>query len=136
MQHYVLQHEAPHDEGDLALADGGQLASAVYLSLFTDARAGDDTLAADDRRGWWADASCGSRIWTALDAGKAVTETLRQVEQAAKDSLGWMVEDGVAERVAATAERMSQQALLLTVTITGPGDVAPRWSWAWEMPMA
>jgi phage gp46-like protein len=82
------------------------LTTAVVLSLFTDARAGDSDFIPDgttDRRGWWADSRSpegvlGSRLWLYTRA-KASEETRRGVEEAAASALQWLLDDGVAARV-------------------------------------
>jgi len=139
-----LRSDLAVSAGDLA-SDGG-LASAVVVSLFTDARAlpGDrlpdeaappwDQLsvpqAFSDRRGFWGDAIdpilangkqrvTGSRLWL-LRREKMLPETLARAEAYAREALAWLVEDGIARRidVAASAERECW--LVLTVSIYRP----------------
>jgi phage gp46-like protein len=83
-----------------ALASGGDLETAVLLSLFTDARAADDDRvpgAQDDRRGWWA-APLGSRLWL-LTREIATNEVRLRAEDYCRDALAWMIEDGVADQI-------------------------------------
>lgn len=89
------------------------LATAVVLSLFTDRRAGRDDalpLHSDDRRGWPGEEfmpvpdaggepeAWGSLLWL-LWTGKVTPEVLERARFSAKESLAWMLRDGVASRV-------------------------------------
>ena len=117
---------------DLAI-DGYQLAeddglqTAVIDSLFTRRRANpDDTLpdpANTDRGGYWGDAwppapgdLRGSRLWL-LRREKQTREAMNRAEEFAKEALAWMVEDGVARQVDATASNPTDGVLALDVTI-------------------
>ena len=122
------------------LAEGDDLQTAVWMSLFTDRRAAPDdvlTDGTDDRRGWWADAYCekslGSRLWL-LDRAKHLPETLRLAETYAREALAWLVEDEVAARVDVTAEWGGPNLLvLLPVIIHRDGRRADlRFDWAWQ----
>ncbi len=96
-------------QGDLVFDDG--LETAVSISLFTDQRVNDEKLpdGTDDKRGWWGDLvsevdqdKIGSRLWT-LRRAKKIQENLRRAEDYAKESLEWMIEDGIATSVSAVA---------------------------------
>jgi len=88
--------------GDLVLEEG--LQTAAVISLFSDRRARlDDVLPADDgdRRGWVGDAwprvdgdQIGSRLWL-LNREKDIPETLRRAREYARESLAWLIEDGI-----------------------------------------
>ena len=85
-------------DDDLAHAD--DLQSAVLISLLSDARAAEDDLLPDsgnDHRGWWADAintvASGSKLWLEQRA-KHTTETVRNLEQYARDALQWLIDAG------------------------------------------
>lgn len=113
--------------GDLTTDEG--LATAVVISLFTDRKAEEDDELPDgtnDRRGWWGDAfsdhendRIGSRLWL-LSRSKQTTEVARQAETYAREALEWMVEDGVAAKVAAETEWVATGVLGLVVKITRP----------------
>jgi len=119
--------------GDLTVS-GGDLASdmgletAVLLSLFLDREAeADDRLpdGSDDRRGWWADAyglagdRVGSRLWL-LDREKQLPEVRERAREYAEEALAWLVEDGVAQSVAVSAEWTRPGMLGLLVDIRKP----------------
>ena len=109
--------------GDLRTEDG--LTTAVLVSLFSDALAAADDELPDlgtDRRGWWAaevleedrSAGFGSLLWL-LERSKLRNETLVQAEAHARAALAWLVEEGIAERIEATASRLDGQTLFLEV---------------------
>ncbi len=96
-------------KGDLVFDDG--LETAATVSLFTDRRVSDEEIpdGTQDKRGWWGDMvpdvdrdQIGSRLWT-LRRSKKIPETLRKAEDYAKEALEWMIEDGVAKSISATA---------------------------------
>ncbi len=127
----AMQAVATFDKnaGDMVLDLG--LATSVYISLFTDARAKDDDELPDivqnetwpDRRGWWADEtserendSIGSRLWLLLRS-KATQENVQRAKTYAKEALQWMLDEGVAKEVAVEAERQNEW-LCIKVSIT------------------
>lgn len=112
---------------DLAKDEG--LQTAVIVSLFTDRRADpDDQLpdGSDDRRGWWADAYAdidndriGSKLWL-LSREKQTRETAQKVENYARESLQWLVDDGVARSVGVSAEWLRMGVLAMAIEIKRP----------------
>lgn len=128
-------------DGDLATDDG--LRTAVALSLLCDRRAEADDVLPDgtsDRRGWWADAIAdqdgdrwGSRLWL-LSREKALPEVRRRAEAYAREALDWLLEDGVAAEVDATAETRDRDVLWLQVIIQrGDGRrIADRYQYVWR----
>lgn len=125
MNDIALVWSAEHGAADVVvsgndlLADDG-LETAVLLSLFTDARAepGDVLFDGTDRRGWWA-GPIGSRLWL-LDRAKPVPATFAQAEDFAREALQWLLDDGVASAVSATAQATSDSAWELVVVIERP----------------
>lgn len=95
---------------DLARDDG--LQTAVLLSLFTDRAAEEGDVLPDeetDRRGWWGDEFAddagdriGSRLWL-LARSKRTDDVLARAEEYARESLQWLIDDKVAERIEVTA---------------------------------
>lgn len=78
------------------LAIGDDLLTAVLISLFTDAQAGDDDAIQDgsgDPRGWWA-GPIGSKIWLRVRS-KATLLTLALVKNDVAQALAWLIEDDV-----------------------------------------
>lgn len=99
---------------------GNDLATAVLISLFTDAEADPSDPIPDgstDPRGWWGGA-IGSKIWLYAERGKATDVLPGQIQQAAADALQWLIDDGVASAVDTAAAYADAGQLVLTVTIT------------------
>lgn len=107
------------------------LQTAIIISLFTDRRAGlDDALPANqaDRRGWVGDEyttdnfdaradAWGSHLW--LDySGKTSDDVLARASFAAQEALAWLVRDGIASRVTATAQWVGERRDRLAVRPT------------------
>lgn len=102
----------------------------VYASLFSDARLdgdldpGDGT---DDRRGWWADAlegpgeRTGSLLWWLLRG----TPAARDLEDAAREALAWMVRERVCSRIEVTAGVLGRRATLAVSVVLLTGDRVP-----------
>lgn len=100
--------------------------TAVVLSLFTDRRAEPGDALPDGaagRRGWWGDQfpavegdRFGSRLWL-LSREKQVLAVLARAREYAEESLRWMVDDGIARSVKASAEVVSNGVLGLTIEI-------------------
>jgi len=106
-------------EGDLGfenndLEQDAGLETAAIVSLFTDRRAADDDLLPDPergKRGWWGDLvsgieddKIGSRLWL-LEREKTTEETLVRAKQYILESLAWMKEDGITNKIEAKVER-------------------------------
>jgi len=117
------------------LAEGSDLATAVLISLFTDAEAGDDDTPTDgtaNRRGWWG-GSIGSKIWLRLRM-KPGDDLLALVRNDISDALAWMITDGVAAQIDVTTEFTRPGMLGAQVTIyrRSGGTVALKFSRLWE----
>ncbi|WAP69034.1 phage GP46 family protein [Jiella pelagia] len=101
---------------DLA-ADQG-LETAVLASLFSDGRS------ADGERGWWPDSAAdrfGSVLWT-LGRAKITSETVRRVEECAREGLLWLIAEGIAGTVTASAVRDGLYRINLSIIITRGAD--------------
>lgn len=120
--------------GDLARAGAGlelddTLRTAIVISLFSDARAGDDDelpAGETDPRGWWGDVLgalpndvTGSKLWLHLRE-KQLPSVLRVIEDDARKALGWLVEDGLAKRVECRATNPGAGRWLLRVDVERP----------------
>ncbi len=116
--------------GDLAIENADlaldtSLRSAVIVSLFTDARVGEDELpeGETDFRGWWgqdvqeeADIGIGSKLWT-LERSKRTDEVLEQYRDYAEEALQWLVDDGHIRNVSVEASFPRRDAVVLDITI-------------------
>jgi phage gp46-like protein len=125
--------------GDVAPDDG--LETAVLISLFSDARANEDQIAAIDRdgdlRGFWGDLQgpdkTGSLLWT-IKRAKQLASVLAAARSYAAASLQWLVDDLVADRVEVRTSYPSRGWMLLEVFIYRPGASNPvvfRYNYEW-----
>lgn len=106
-----------------SLQAGGDLATAVLISVFTDRTASpDDTLSdgSTDPRGWWGDQGqdfpIGSKVWLYARA-KQTDETLQGVKDAIAESLAWMIADQVCARIEVFTEWTRPSLLGARVTL-------------------
>ena len=129
-------------EINLGLDSAQPLVRAVIVSLFTWRRArADDDLPGDLRMGWWGDSfpsvpndRIGSRLWL-LSRAMLLPETVAQAKEYAEEALAWLVDDGVAARVAVEAQRMGIDGLALACRIYKTGGAVPldvRFTNVWE----
>jgi phage gp46-like protein len=118
------------------LEEDDGLKTAVIISLFTDRRANaDDALpSGDDRRGWWGDTladvsgdKIGSRLWL-LNREKQLSSVLVRAREYAIEALQWLVEDGAARSINATADIVRQGVLGLTIEIARPNGTVAKYS--------
>lgn len=109
----LLSGDLVFENNDLKTEQG--LETAVMISLFTDRRANDDDILpevnSDDKRGWWGDQTSnieddqiGSRLWL-LDRAKTTEENIVRCKQLVRESLQWMIDDGVFIKMTVDAER-------------------------------
>jgi phage gp46-like protein len=104
---------------DLARDPG--LETAVFISLFTERRVDNAELLTsdnEDKRGWWANNDFGSRLWLLYRAKTQDAFTAR-AEEYAKESLQWLIDDGVINDVQCNAEQDGEN-LILHVSIYRP----------------
>ncbi len=129
------------EDGDFATDSG--LENAVLLSLFLDARADDDDELPDletDRRGWWGDEffggededHIGSKLWL-IAREKQTDDILELANRFSEESLQWMIDDGVTDRVTVTST-FGENSINLKVEIAKPDDedVIFEFSLNWE----
>lgn len=134
----VDQAGAPIDAittGIPTMQSAGDLATAVLISLFTDAAADDDDVIPDgtgNRRGWWGGA-IGSKLWL-RQRDKPTPQLPAIVKADIEDALTWLVTDGIATRVDVVTEYPRPGMLGAQVTIhrmTGQ-PLALRFSRLWD----
>ncbi|EPQ6910164.1 phage GP46 family protein [Citrobacter freundii] len=120
------------------LADGDDLDTAVYISLFSDrlARA-DDDFDGTDRRGWWGDAGqdydIGSRLWL-LYRRELSWEVAGRAEDYAQEALQWLMDDSIVAQVSVSTRIIYPRTLILMVVLTRPDGTTRSISfdWAWS----
>ncbi len=126
-------------DGTGAIAMGNDLQTAIYLSLFSDARArpGDKLPnGVTDRRGSPIDIGggymLGSLLWL-LKRQPRTSENLLRAKDYCKLALAWMVGDGVARAIDIVCEYEGSNRLGIWITVHKPdGTSEPfNFQWAW-----
>lgn len=117
-------------DGDFVMDDG--LESAVWLSLFTDARAReeDGVPEGEPRRGWWA-ANVGSRLWTLLPA-RQTQETRLKAKGYCEEALQWLLDNSIASRVEVACEWVRDGVLGIRIEITKADGTVVRYEFTWD----
>ena len=120
------------------LQSGGDLTTAVLISLFTDRQARSDDVIPDgttDQRGWWADSDVliGSRLWL-LNRAKQTTETLNRAVDYISEALQWLIDDGAVQRFNISVQWMApgQLGARLIAHRSDGTSVAMNYGWAWS----
>ena len=88
------------------LVDDQDFYTAVLISLFTDAAASDDDIIPDgsaDPRGWWGDASIGSKLWL-LSRSKATADIPVRAKTYIAEALQWFIDGGIVASIDITTE--------------------------------
>lgn len=107
------------------LVTGNDLATAIYISLFTWARAkNDDDIPSDTLKfGWWGDKiaednnhNTGSRLWLLLRK-KMTQETINEAVSYIEEALEWMVKDGVVSKINIAPEIKGNDELDILITL-------------------
>jgi phage gp46-like protein len=144
-----LQYDASTGEFDIALTaaggldsgvgNGGILESAIWSSLFSDGLADVADITpdlGDDRRGWWGDSGrapsdslARSLLWLYRRA-KRNEATRLAIENTARDSLQWLVDDGVVSSidVAVTFLPDPLEGVRIVVTSYEPSGIRRDWT--------
>lgn len=130
------------DSGRLATDDG--LRTAMLISLFTDARAGDDDRLPDegaDPRGWWGNAfkpgddapeELGSKLWL-LSREKLTAANVERGRAYAADALAWLKRAGIVSALTVRAAAVSGQMLAIAVEVERPeGPARQVYDFVWE----
>lgn len=135
--------DVAHARGDFVMngtqpASGGDLGTAMLISLFSDRLAEPDDVIPDgtnDPRGCWFDAGetykCGSRMWL-LDRSKQTPDILQRAKSYIVEALQWLIDDGVVKRFDITTAFAPQQLSAQVVAFRSNGQsVAENFSWVW-----
>ena len=111
-----LEGDIEYDNGDLTRELG--LETSVLMALFTNRRADEDDPLPDpnndNRQGWWGDEvseyeddQIGSKLWL-LSRSKTDQDTIIKTEAYAKESLQWMIDDGVSAKNEVNVYRLNR----------------------------
>ncbi|MEM7422097.1 MAG: phage GP46 family protein [Pseudomonadota bacterium] len=117
------------------------LATAIELSLFTDARAAPDEEipdGSDDPRGWWGvifdeigAPPIGSKLWL-LSREKQTDLTLARARRYARDALTWLILDSIATRVEVATSWITMGRMAIDVTITRKTGSDSAFGFVWD----
>lgn len=141
--------DAQNVRGDWSVADGqlaiGQdLATAVLLSLFTDAEAHADDAIPDGttwRRGWYGDdgetVRLGSRLWL-LERSKVTADLVPRAKGYIAEALQWMIDDGVVASFSIDVQLNAPNYLAAKIVANRQDGttVAMNFQWAWQQSAA
>lgn len=104
------------DFGDLDLKSDESLKSAIIISLFTDKRH-------EGERGTWFDSyeddELGSKLWL-LDREKRISEIPLRANEYARDSLQWLINDGIVKSIKVDSFLEGQNLLQIPIEVTKP----------------
>ncbi|EML0364368.1 phage GP46 family protein [Providencia rettgeri] len=134
---HVNSNKADWLQGSGDLLAGDDLQTAIMISLFTDGIAKpDDKLDESYRRGWWGDLgnnyNIGSRLWL-LDREKLTKSVASKAEDYAKESLKWLIDDGVVSFFEVATQIVYPNRLNMIIRYHRPGDKGDlRFYWVWE----
>lgn len=121
------------ENGDI-LSDNG-LATAVMISLFSDARAPESEVLPDgetSRRGWWGDyigTTTGSLLWLS-EREKTLPSTAAKKKRYCEDALKWLLDKNIAQKVEVTATIIKPQAVQIKINIYR--GTSKDYSYLWE----
>jgi len=120
---------------DISLDANGDIAhddffdTSILYSLFGEKRAAPDEVVEPQlRRGWIGNSDTfenGSKIWLLMQA-RLTRDVMNRLEDEAKKSLQWLVEDGLAVAVTDANVTVSTGRVLLTITIQRTRDKIDR----------
>ena len=104
------------------------LSRAVVISLFTWSRADTgDVYDGSNKYGWWGDTypveqvdKIGSKLWQLLRR-KLTDDVIAEVEELSRDSLQWMIDDGICSNVDVSVERSEINRVNISVVLTVDG---------------
>lgn len=134
---FVLDENAADISTDIGLE------TAIVISLFTDRRAEAAELPIKEtsRRGWWGDAvadiskdEIGSKLWL-LYREKELRSVAARAKEYAEESLQWLIETKIANKVEVESELLGNGVLGLGVKIGRPGKTELteyRYNYNWD----
>lgn len=131
--------DIPIENGDLAGVEGFD--TAIWISLFTDARAPETIVVTpENRRGWLGDVESpvegrdlGGLLWVA-EQRRLNQDTVNEVVDYARKSLEWFIQDGLATSVEVSGVIVPLSGILLTIVINVPqGQTVTHYVKLWEV---
>ena len=105
------------------------LRTAILISLYTDARHG-------DQRGWWASEEIGekwgSRLWTVFEEGKVYKDTKVRLKSYGKECIQWMLDYGVIRSVEVEVELTSGKSKMVYKLLPPNDNEMKEFSFYWD----
>jgi phage gp46-like protein len=86
-----------------------------------------------DKGAWFADPGFGSELWLLKKEGKADGRTAGKLERMLRESLQWLINDGLAAAVDCRAERTGKNRIDYQVTVTRPDGSPVEIKDAWNV---
>lgn len=121
------------------ITDGGDLITAVLISLLSDRVADSDWTLASDKRGWWADSEnelpIGSRLWQLSMLPTSDSEVyLSRAEGYVKEALEWLINDNICKEVNCTASFLdiAYKHLNLDISLVKADNSVIRYEYVWN----
>lgn len=144
MTDFATIWDAARTQGDWVMqgtqpATGGDLVTAILISVFTDRLAETDDDIPDlttDARGWWGDLDedypIGSRIWL-LTRSKLTPDVPLRAKDYLTEALQWLIDDGVVARFDIETEVVGNQLRAGVTAWRSDGtSIAQNFSWVWS----
>ena len=108
------------ENGDFANEDGFD--TAIWVSLFTDARATlSQVLLPEKRRGWLGnitfDEQLGGFLWL-VEQRRLTQDTLNETVDYARKSLNYLVDDNIVSKIEVEGEIVPKRGIAITILIT------------------
>lgn len=142
----VVLEQQPGGIFDIAFAFDGDVLTedafdtAIIVSLFTDARADVSEVAIPERRRGWAGNEVtpgfvlGGKLWLFTTQSRITRTVMNEMEDAARDSLTWMVDRGLATGITGVSVTMAGIGILrLALTIErSPSQIERRFFELWN----
>lgn len=116
------------------------LETPAFISIFSDRRVPLEELPqfTTNQRGWWADLISeptddliGSRLWT-VERAKTNQQTAIKIEQAIKEGLQWMIDDGIAESITVSSEIIDREVITGKAEILKPEGTEIPFNFKWD----
>lgn len=112
--------------------------TSILMSIYCERRATATEMPVSKyRRGWIGNESTpgfeiGSKVWL-FEQARLTRETLNGINSVVKDSLQWLIDDGIALEIAVTSSLTQSNTIAVDVTITRPSsNVERRFFELWE----
>ena len=66
---------------------------------------------------WWADINFGSELWILKQTGKVNGGTADTLKRMVLESVQWIIDDGLAQKITCAAERQGKNTIAYTVSV-------------------